>query len=317
MSSACDALGAVVLQGGELSKEAANALFQALQEGDYIAKKYAAHTLNIMDQQRDKLPKAMLQCLKRVNSLASEYVVYGLRATEQQGDGITNQEIDALIQGLKDGNHDAKNHADSVLRIVIRQGSRQARKAVVDALIQALKRRNLATISSAAYALKTMAEQGDDLPKEALDVLIQLLKKSNLAAMRSAGYVLTKVVEQGGELLREALESLIQISEEKKIYDKVSAADMLRKVDKNALLKMGMEAFPLSAEICFFVDDSFSLKGQQFQISEKRITYFSEYKLKLTYDELKEKLPAQLAAWRKRLDNLSRNGSSQGHINQT
>ncbi|KIC73713.1 hypothetical protein DB42_BS00280 [Neochlamydia sp. EPS4] len=201
--------------------------------------------------------------------------------------------------------------AASDLEILVEQGGELPKEAL-DTLIQILKEEgDFDAKWSAAKVLKVVAKQGGKLSKEAVDAFIQILNDGDSDAKMSAANVLKVVEKQGGRLSKEAVDAFIQILNDGDSDAKMSAASALKKVDKNALLEMGIEAFPLIARVCFFAADSFSIKGQQLQISEKTTTYPCKDKLMLHYKEVREKLPTELAIWRKRLDSLSQTGSLQ------
>ncbi|MBS4167247.1 hypothetical protein NEOC65_002353 [Neochlamydia sp. AcF65] len=355
--SATKVLQAVVRQGGALSKEALDALIQILERGNSSAIHSVTKVLETVVRQRSALSEealdALIQILKKSNSASISAAVKALKTIASQGCELPKNVIEDLLQILQEGDSDTIPSAAKVLKAVARQGNWLPKNAMddltqilkeddsiaisaaakvleavarqggelpketLDALIQILKEDDSIAISAAAKVLEAVARQGSELPKNVIDDLLQILQEGDSIAVRAAAKILEAVAQEGGKLPKEALDAFIQILNEGEPDAKLSTARALKKVDKNALLKMGIEAFPLIAEICFFIESSFSLKGEQFQISEKRITYYSEHTLKLNYDELKEKLPAQLAVWRKRVDNLSQNGSSQGHINQT
>jgi HEAT repeat protein len=307
--AAAAALGTAARQGSKLPKEAVDALIQILQEGGRGAKRSAAIALGTMALQGSKLPKeaqvALIQALKE----ARGYVRDTLKAVAQQGDEIAKEAVDALIQILKKGDPHAKMYAADTLSIVAKYGGKLP-KEVLDALVQILKEGDPDAKMYAADTLSIVVKYAGKLPKEAVDALIQALKKGDPNVICAAAAALGTVAQQGNKLPKEALDALIQILQEGDPEGKRSAAIVLKKVDRNALLEMGIEAFPLIAKVCFFTMDSLSIKSHQLQISGKTTIYPCKDKLMLHYKEIRKQLPKELAVWRKRLDRLSQTGSS-------
>nr|WP_242678164.1 NACHT domain-containing protein [Neochlamydia sp. AcF84] len=321
--AAAEALRAVAQQGGNLPKKVVDALFQIFKKGNSDVRMVAGVTLSLLAEQEGEITRQALpvfiQILREGDYIDQFLTVEIIPKMIQQGDELSKKAaLRALIQILKNGDIDAKIFTAYTLEKLVEQGGKLPEEAL-DALIQILNEGDLNVTRSAADALKKLTGQGCKFPKETITALIQILQGGDSNATIFAGDILGKVAEQGGKLSKEALAALIQISKEGGDTDaKIFAVDVLKKVDKNVLLEMeDIQAFPLIAEICFFNADSFSVKDQQLQISDKAKTYFRNHKLKLTYEKIRKKLPRGLAKWRKRLDNLSRNGSSQGHTDQT
>ncbi|WP_213155599.1 HEAT repeat domain-containing protein [Neochlamydia sp. AcF65] len=307
-SCAANALAIIAKQGAKLPEEALDALIQILTESDPEAKGYATYVLKAVAEQGAKLPEealdALIQILKESDPEAKGYAACVLKAVAEQGAKLPKEALDALIQILKESDSNDKECAVVALGAMVKQGVRLPEKAI-DVLIQILKGNNFIIKDHTAYVLGAVAKQGGKLPKEALDALIQILKEGWEFNDGYAAYALGAIVEQGNEIANKALEALIQIFEEGDPYAKMPAIEVLKKVDKNALLKKRIKGLTLIAKICFFTGNSLSVKGQILQISDKRIACFSKRKLKLTYDELIKKLPEELALWRKRLDSFS------------
>ncbi|MBS4168597.1 NACHT domain-containing protein [Parachlamydia sp. AcF125] len=301
-------LGKIAKQRGELSKEALEALSQTLTEGDFMLKSYAAVALVEIAEQREELPKevldALIQALKEGDEQTKHFAADALVAVARQGGELSKKALDTLIQALKEGDTRTKFFARLILKVVARQGGELSKKAV-DALIQACKEDDGETKYPATDALIVVARQGGELSKKAVDALIQARKEDDGETKYPAAGVLRVIARQGGEFSKEALAALLQALKEGDNLAKFYAVTALKKVNKNALLKMGGKAFALIAEVCFFIDYSFSVKGQQLQVSDKRVTYLSELTLELSYKEMREQLPPELSVWRKRLDSLS------------
>ncbi|MBS4169138.1 HEAT repeat domain-containing protein [Parachlamydia sp. AcF125] len=304
-------LGTILKQGGELPKEALVALIQALKEGDSRIKDSVARVLGTILKQGGELPKealvALIQALKAGNNRAKDFAVRALVAIAKQGGELSKEALTALIQAHKEGDDLIKDSVVHALKAIIKQGGGLSKEALA-AFVQALKEGDDWTKHSSANALEAVAKQGGELSKEALAALIQALKESDDWTKGSVARILVEIVTSGGELSKEALIALIQALKEGYSY---GVAMALKKIDKNALLKMSSEAFTLIAEICFFTESTFSVRDQKFQISDKRITYACEERLALTYEEIRERLPTKLAAWRERLDKLSPRGNFQ------
>jgi HEAT repeat protein len=305
---AAHALRTVARQGGKLPKEAIDAFIQILKEGDSDATYGAANAPAMVAKQGSKTPKealdTLIQILKKGDSYATLGAAHALRTVaKKQEDELSKEALDTLVQILKEGNIDATRAAVDTLKIAAEQGG-EFSKEVVDALIQIFKEGDSYATLGAADALIIAAEQGGEFSKEALDALVRILKEGDSYATHKAADALGRVAGLGGEIANEVLDILIQILKGGDIATK-RAVDALKKVNKNALLEMSLEAFPLIARICFYTESSFSIKSQQFQISDRRTIYSSDQSMKLNYEELKEKLPTELAVWRKQLDILS------------
>ncbi|KIC76463.1 hypothetical protein DB41_GC00300 [Neochlamydia sp. TUME1] len=307
ISAAATALGMVAEQGGKLPKEAVDALIQILKKGDSDAISAAATALGMVAEQGGKLPKEAVDALVPIpqegDRAAKMFNVDVLGVVAKHGGKLPKEGLDALIQALKEGDYGIKRRAADALRAVAKQGEKLPKEAL-NALIQILKEGDSDATYAAADALGMVAEQGGKLPKEAVDAFIQILKEGDYTAKRHAANALGEVAQQGDEIANKALNALVQIFKEGGPIDKWYAVGGLKKVDKKALLKMSIEAFPLIASVCFFAANSFSVKGQQLQISDKTTTYFCKDKLMLNYEEIREKSPKKLAIWRKQLDNL-------------
>ncbi|MBS4168594.1 HEAT repeat domain-containing protein [Parachlamydia sp. AcF125] len=339
-----DVLKNLAEQGCELPEEALDALIQALKEGDGRAIHFAASALRTIANQGRELPKealvALIQALKEGDGRTRHSAARALRTIAKQGRELSKEALVAVIQVLKEGDGGTRYSAASVLRTIAKQGGELSEKGLA-ALIQVLKEDNGEAKNSAARALKTIAKQGSELPeealaafiqifkeggseikdyaagalgviakqrgepsREALGVLIQALKEGDEATKYSAANALGKITRQEGELSKEVLAALIQALKEDDIV-KIYFVDALKKVDKDKLLKMSSQAFALIAEVCFFIEYNFSVKGQQLQVSDKRATCLSEHTLKPASEEIRKQLPPELAIWRERLDKLS------------
>ncbi|MBS4168373.1 HEAT repeat domain-containing protein [Parachlamydia sp. AcF125] len=312
--SAANVLGAITRQGGEFSKEALAALIQALQEGDGETKYSAATALGATTGQGGELPKevlvALIQAFNEGDREIKRSVADTLGAIAEQGGELPKEALAALIQVLKEGDIETTFSVANALRIIAKQGGEFSKEALAS-LIQALKEGDSMTKVYVANVIKARAKQGGEFSKEALEALIQVFKEGDGKTRRYAASALKKIAKQRGELPREVLAALLQALKEDVELTRFYAATVLKKFDKNALLKMSSQAFALITEVCFFIDYGFSIKGQQLQISDKRATYFCKDKLTLSYKEIREKLPKELAEWRRRLDSLSQIGSSQ------
>ncbi|MBS4168302.1 HEAT repeat domain-containing protein [Parachlamydia sp. AcF125] len=344
-SSAAGTLGAIARQGYELPEEGLVALIRAFKEGDRRTKDCAAFVLGAIAEQRGELPKeglaALIQAFKEGDGETKRSAASGLREITKQGIELLKEGLAALIQALKEGDNLAKSEAARALGIIAMHGYELPKEGLV-ALIQAFKEGDRRTKDWATFALKAIAEQRGELPEKGLAALIQALKEDDSNAQRWAANALEAIAIQGGELSKEVLAALIETLKEGDNLAKGEAAsaletmatqgselskevlaalietltegdrktrayatDALQKVDKDTLLKMSRKAFALIAKVCFFTKSSFSVKGQRAQISDKRITYACEERLTLTYEEIREQLPLELAIWRARLDSLS------------
>ncbi|MBS4168596.1 HEAT repeat domain-containing protein [Parachlamydia sp. AcF125] len=306
--SAADALGAIARQGGEFSKEMLPALIQALQEDDRETKRSVADVLEAIAKQRGELPKealaALIQALKEGDSMTKVYAANVMKARVKQGGEVSKELLDSLIQAFKEGDRETKRSVADALEAIARQGGEFSKEALTF-LIQALKESDSMAKVYVANVMKARAKQGGEVSKELVDSLIQALKEGNSETKDSAGETLIKIAKQRGEFPREVLAALLQALKENVGLTRFYAVTALKKVDKDALLKMGGKALALIAEVCFFIDYNFSVKGQQLQVSDKRVTYLSELTLELSYEEMREQLPPELGVWRKRLDSLS------------
>ncbi|WP_213105453.1 HEAT repeat domain-containing protein [Candidatus Protochlamydia amoebophila] len=337
--SAAWALGSVAQQGGKLPKEALDALIQIIQmKPASDAKRSAIQALRAVAQQGGEFSKEVLEALIQIIQMegdfdAKSYAAEALGAVARQGIEVPKEALTALIQIIRMGDSAAKSSVDEAAKVsvakysaisalgeVVQQGDEFPKEAL-EALIQIIQMEgDFDAKSYAAEALGAVARQGIKVPKEALTALIQIIRMGDSVAKRSvdeaakvsvAKYsaisALGEVAQQGGEFPKEALDALIQIIQMGgDSVAKRHAAEALKVVNKKALFEMGIEAFPLIAKVCFLFEDSFLVKDQKLQISDKRKTYFSENKLMPSYDEeIREKLPKELVEWRKRLDILS------------
>ncbi|WP_213157804.1 ankyrin repeat domain-containing protein [Parachlamydia sp. AcF125] len=304
------ALAAVVQQGGQLAQQALAVLTQMLQEGNLTAKRCAAEALAKGAQQGDQLPKetlpALIQMLQEGDDFAKRYAAEALAAAAQQGDQLPKDTLPALIQILQEGDPAAKSSAAHVLAAGAQQGV-QLPKEALPALLQMLQKGDDSAKWYAGQALAAVAQQGGQLPKETLDALIQMLQEGDFTAKRCAVQVLAAVAQQGGQLPTETLDALAQMLQEGNSTRRYAAYHVLALIHKNALLKMDLEVI---AKVCFFSEDSFSAKNQHLQISDKRTTHISKDKLMLNCEEIRKKLPTELAVWRELLDSLGTAGSS-------
>ncbi|MBS4167636.1 ankyrin repeat domain-containing protein [Parachlamydia sp. AcF125] len=311
---AADVLRTLIEQGSRLPEEVLAALIQILREGDSEGRIVAAGVLRTLIQQGNKLPEevlgALIQIFKEDDSAAKGSAAYVLGTLAEQGSKLPEEALGALVQILKEGNSSAKRSAAVVLRTLVKQGNKLPEEAL-EALIQILKEGDFGAKYSAAGVLRTLTKQGSKLSEEALSALVQILKEGDDDAKSSVADVLRTLAEQASQLPEQVLAALVQILKEGDSDDRGFVHDILRNVNKNALLKMGIEALPLVAKVCFFTENSFPVKDQKFQICDKKTIYSSRDKLKLSYEEIKEKLPSEIRAWRERLDSLSPTESSQ------
>ncbi|MBS4166447.1 MULTISPECIES: NACHT domain-containing protein [unclassified Neochlamydia] len=320
-TSAVEALRKVTHQGGELAEETLDALSRILKEGDSAAINSAAHVLEKVVHQGGELPKEVLDALSRIlnedDSVAINSAAHVLGAVAWQGSKLPKKAINALILILKKGDSAAISSAAHVLGIVAQRRGKLPKKAL-DSFIQIFQEQEV-DFEAQMFIARTLGagtKYECKLTKRVVDALFQILLEGDYSAKSFAISALGTVVQQGGELSKGVLDDLIQILEKGDRDAKMSAAAALKEIDKNALLKMNIQAFPLIAKICFFTESSFSVKSQQFQISDKRTIYSSEQTIKLNYEELKEKLPTEVAIWRRRLDSLSQIEGSSGLTNQ-
>ncbi|MBS4168301.1 HEAT repeat domain-containing protein [Parachlamydia sp. AcF125] len=306
--SAARAVIAIAKRGGEPSKEVLAALIQVLKEGDREAKRSAARAVIAIAKRGSEPLKevlaALIQALKEGDEGARGSAVYALGEIAKQGGEPSKEVLAALIQALKEGDEGARASAAYALGEIAKQEG-ELQKEALAALIKVLKEGDRENKIYAASALGEIARQGGELQKEALLALTHALKEGDGMTKFCANSALEELAEKGDELPEEVLAALIQAHKEGDSTTKVWAVDTLKKVDKDALLKMSSKAFALIAEVCFFIEYNFSVKGQQLQVSDKRAVCLSGHTLKLTYEEIKEQLPLELAVWRKRLDNLS------------
>ncbi|MBS4168377.1 ankyrin repeat domain-containing protein [Parachlamydia sp. AcF125] len=304
------AVGAVAKQAGELTEKALAALIQVLKKDGPDAKRSAADALGIVAMRAGELPKeavnVLLQIFEKGDPDAKIYAAYAVLTMAKQASGPAEKALAALIQILEKGEPDDKSSATYAVGIVALRGGKIPKEALA-ALVQFLEKGDSDDKSFAAEALEAVAMQAGGLPKEVVDVFIQIVEKGYVEAERFATHVLRAVAQQGGAFNEKALAAFSQIIEKNA---SIATSAIPKKVNKKALLKMGIKVFPLTAKACFVNEDSFSVKGQQLQISDQRTTYVSEDELMLSYEEIREKLPEELAEWRKRLDSLSQIGSS-------
>ncbi|MBS4168269.1 HEAT repeat domain-containing protein [Parachlamydia sp. AcF125] len=319
--SAANALGEVAKRGGELAEKALAALIQILEEGDSDAKKYAIDALKEVAKRggelSEKAQAALIQLVEKGDSNAKCSAANALGEVAKQEGKLAEKALAALIQLVEKGDPNAKCSAANALGEVAKRGGELPEKALA-ALIQLVEKGDSNAKCSAANALGEVAKRGGELSKKALAALIQVPQKESRSSIRFASLSAIKdIAQRGGKLLEKTLAEIIHIllGQEGYVrydYDKRHAADALKEINKKALLKMRVEAFPLIAMACFLTEDGFSVKGQQLQISDNITTYLSEDRLMFSYEEIREKLPTELAVWRKRLDSLSSTESSQG-----
>ncbi|WP_213158039.1 hypothetical protein [Parachlamydia sp. AcF125] len=284
---------------------------RVLKEGEGRIQDYAAGALEAIAKQRGELPKEALYALAQVlevgNFGAKVAASFALQEVAKQGGKFPEEMSVIFVRMLKEDDFVAAQHAAGyVLRAIVRQGSKFPKEAF-DTLTYILKEDNSHGAISAAYILGMIAERGDSLPKEAVDALIHLHKKKE---SESVIYALKAVIEQGGKSAKEALNALVQVLQEPSSLKKSLVIRTLKTIKKKHFAKISNEAFSLNANICFFFEDSFSIKGQQFQISDKIKSYLSEPTIELSYEEIKKKLPTEFSVWREKLDSLSQIGST-------
>ncbi|MBS4168608.1 HEAT repeat domain-containing protein [Parachlamydia sp. AcF125] len=305
---AAHALRTVAQQGYKLPREALDALIQILKENNCDAKRYAAHALAATVKQRGEDAKealsALIQILKEGDSEAKNYVIHALGSAAHSRGKLSKEVLVAVIPILQGADSLTKTSVVNVLAAAAEQGDELPKEALV-ALIQILQTEDYVPKGRAIDTLQAVAKRGGKLAKKVLAALIQILKEGDSDEKWRVASVLRVVAEQGDELPEEGLVTLIQIlQEDVSAVNRHIAYHILTIVNRNALLKMGIRVFPLIARVCFFAEDSLSLKGQRFQISDKRITYSSRHKLKLSYKKIRKKLPLELVKWRKQLDSL-------------
>ncbi|MBS4168595.1 HEAT repeat domain-containing protein [Parachlamydia sp. AcF125] len=307
--SAAKVLKVSVQQKSQLPEEVLGALIQVLKEGDSESKLSAVKVLRVLVQQKSQLPEealgALIQVLKEGDSESRLSAVKVLRVLVQQKSQLPEEVLGALIQVLKQGGSDAKHSAVEALRALVQQKSQLPEEAL-GALIQVLKEGDSESKLSAVKVLRALVQQKSQLPEEVVDALVQVFKEDDSAVKEYAAEVLGAVEKQGSQLPEEALSALIQVLKKGDSAVKLSAAGVLQGINKNALLKLSLKTFSLIAEACFFNEDSFSVKDQKFYISDKRTAYLSTHALELNYKEIREKLPSEIGAWRKRLDSIGR-----------
>ncbi|MBS4169054.1 ankyrin repeat domain-containing protein [Parachlamydia sp. AcF125] len=319
--SAAGVLEALVKQGNKFPEEVLDALIQILKEGDSAAKCSAAGVLEALVKQGNKFPEevldAFIQTLKEGDYAAKCCAASILKALAREGNKFSEEALGALIQTLKEGDSAAKCYAAGVLEALAQQAG-QLPEGVLDALIQILKEKegDSAAKCCAADFLGKIAQQESKLPEEALSALIQVLQKGDFNAKHSAAGVLEALAQQENKLPEEVLGALVQVLQKGDPAAKPLAIRVLKGINKNALLKMSREALSLIVEICFFNKYSFSVKGQQFQISDRRTTCLSKHTLELSYEEIREKLPSEIGVWRERLSTLSFAKDSQESIDR-
>ncbi|MBS4168463.1 HEAT repeat domain-containing protein [Parachlamydia sp. AcF125] len=300
------ALVEIAKQRGELSTKALSALAQTLKADCIWDKRYVASSLVEIAKQGARIPEEVLAVLIQVpkedDSSTKVYATRALEAIAEQGSDLPKEALVALTQALEDSW--TKKYAASALGEIAKQGGKLSEEALV-ALIQAFKDDYASDKEYTASALVEIAKQGCKLSEEAVVALIQDFKDDCISDKKYAASALVEIAKQGDKLSEEALAALIQVIKEADAWAKDSAAEALKNVNKNALLKMSSKAFALTAEICFFTGNAFSVKGQKIQISDKRTTCISNDQLKFSYEQAIEKLPLKLAEWRKQLDSLS------------
>ncbi|WP_213157530.1 ankyrin repeat domain-containing protein [Parachlamydia sp. AcF125] len=321
-SDAACALAKVVNEEGEFAKKALAALMQIFKGGDDPIKGSIVSVLAAVNE-RCELAKGVLatfiQILKEGNDFAKYYAAGALKKVAMQGGKLSKEAVDVLIRVLAEGRALPACSAASALAAVAIQGGKFAKKALA-ALTRISKEGNFFSKFYAADALETVAKQGGKVPKEAAEAAIRIHNKKDgknkyaidFSKMIKPIDFLGRMIEQGGELAKEALAALMRIFEEDE-SSRISIVYTLEKVDRNTLLKISIEAFPLVAMVCFLTADSFSVKDLQLQITDKRTTYLSKPIRKLSYEQIREKLPTELGEWRKRLDILSQRGSFKKH----
>ncbi|MBS4168592.1 HEAT repeat domain-containing protein [Parachlamydia sp. AcF125] len=308
--SAAKVLIEMAEQGGELFKEALTALIQSLKEGDRETKCSAIFFLKEMAGQGAGIPKevldAVIQALKEgdieIKSSACDVLI---KIAKQRGE--LSKEVPAVLsQAFKEGDEETKGCVADVLEEIVTQGG-ELPEEVLAAFIQALKEGDEETKGRVARILEAIATQGGKLSKEVQAALLQALKEGNSMTKDYAADALGAIAEQGGgELPKEVLAALLQALKEDDMRANFYVVAALKKFDKDALLKMSIEAFPLIIEACFLAKYSFSVKDRRLQISDNRAAYSCKDKLMmLSYKEIRKQLPPQLAIWRKRLDSLS------------
>ncbi|MBS4168304.1 ankyrin repeat domain-containing protein [Parachlamydia sp. AcF125] len=278
------------------------------------AKNFAINALGAAAQNGCKLPKeavdTLIHFLKEGDSNTKKCATNALKAVVQSKGEFTKEVIDAFSQILREGDLNAKKLAAHALGEVIQSGGKLPIESLV-ALIRIFKESDFDTQTHTANALATMIKLEKKFSKEGIDSLIQILQDGNSVARGNAAFVLRTIAIQECEIPNEALATLIRIFKEGDSDAKSLAISILEAIHKKTLLKMAIEAFPLITRVCFFTEDSFSIKEQKVQISDKREVYFLEDKHMLSYEEIRKKLPKELAVWRKRLDHLSSRESSQ------
>ncbi|MBS4168461.1 HEAT repeat domain-containing protein [Parachlamydia sp. AcF125] len=305
---AANALGVIIEQGYEPSKEALAILIQAFKEGDSMTKLCAASALGAIAIQRDGFPEealaTLIQAFKEGDTETKSYVASALEKITKKRKGLPGEVLAALIQAFKEGDTGTKGCIASTLREIVEKGGGVPKEALA-ALIQALREGDRETKHWAAITLREIVEQGGELLEEALATLIQAFREGDSSTKYHVAGTLGAMAIQRDGLPEEALAALIQAIKEGDTWNKGSAAEALKKINKNALLKMSSKAFALTAEVCFFTENAFSVKGQKVQISDKRTTYISNNQIELSYEQATENLPLELAEWRKQLDSLS------------
>ncbi|MBS4169140.1 NACHT domain-containing protein [Parachlamydia sp. AcF125] len=309
---AANALGALAQQGSKFSEEALGALIQILKEGDSDAKFSAAQALGIVARQGRKFSEealgALIQNLKEGGSAVEADVTDVLEVLTKPRSKLSEETVGVLIKALKKGDLGTKVSAAEVLKVLAQQGSKLPKEAL-SALVQNLKEGDPNAKFFAVQILKVLAQQGNKLPEEALVALVQILKEDN--SVFSDIDALGALANQGNKLPKEALVGLVQMLKEGDFHARRSATEVLKETNKNTLLEISLKKISLITTACFFIENSLLVKDQKLTISDKRTTYLSAHTIELSYEEIREKLPTELALWRKRLDNLSTTESFQ------
>ncbi|MBS4168460.1 ankyrin repeat domain-containing protein [Parachlamydia sp. AcF125] len=291
--SAASVLKTIAKQGYELSRKALVVFIQAFKEGDRVTKGYAASALGALAEQEYEFSKealaALIQAFKEGDSTAKKSAASALKEIAKQGGEFPKEALEVLIQVFKEGDKKAKRSAASALKKIAKQGGELPKEAPV-VLIQALKAGDSKVKRSATIVLEAIIKQRNGLLEEGLVALIQALKEDDRGIKVWVVSALGVIASQRGELWKEALAALLRAFKEGDAWTKDVVGATLEKIDKNTLLKMSKEAFALIAEVCFFTDSTFSVDP-----------------LELSYEQAIEKLPPELALWRKRLDRPTEN----------